>query len=39
MQFKFISRDDYRQKDSLEFLKKLEDEFGSFYMLPEGGNK
>ncbi len=33
MKFKFISREDYRLKDSEVF----HDEFGGFYLLPEGG--
>ena len=37
MQLKFISRSLYREKESSEFLKKLQDEFGDFYLLPEGG--
>lgn len=37
MQFRFISRADYRHKTSLEFIKQLESEFGEFYLIPEGG--
>ncbi len=37
MQFKFISRKVYREKMSPEFLENLKNEFGDFYMLPEGG--
>lgn len=37
MQFKFISRTDYRKKNDLQFLAALENEFGNFYVLPEGG--
>tara|TARA_B110000503_G_C7073580_1_gene381905 strand:+ start:273 stop:1208 length:936 start_codon:yes stop_codon:yes gene_type:complete len=37
MQFKFISRAAYRNKNNSEFLKDLEKEFGNFYLLPEGG--
>lgn len=37
MIFKFISRENYRLKDSAEFSAKLRDEFGDFYLLPEGG--
>ena len=37
MQFYFISREEYRKKDSVEFLQKLEQLFGSFYLVPEGG--
>jgi len=37
MTLKFISRTDYRRKDNAAFLKELEEEFGNFYALPEGG--
>lgn len=37
MQFRFISRTDYRHKTSPEFIKQLESEFGEFYLIPEGG--
>ncbi len=37
MQFKFISREDYRKKNEPEFLLLLYNEFGNFYELPEGG--
>jgi len=37
MQFKFISRKDYRNKNDSQFLAVLENEFGNFYSLPEGG--
>ncbi|MDU8885620.1 pyridoxal-phosphate dependent enzyme [Yeosuana sp. MJ-SS3] len=37
MQFKFVSREDYRNKDSDEFIAGLKAEFGQFYLLPEGG--
>jgi 1-aminocyclopropane-1-carboxylate deaminase len=37
MEFHFVSRSDYREKDSTEFIKKLEVLFGDFYLLPEGG--
>ncbi len=37
MRFKFISRDAYRNKQNPSSLKKLREEFGSFYTLPEGG--
>lgn len=38
MQFKFVSRAVYKTKDSKEFKKRLEVEFGAFYLLPEGGS-
>lgn len=37
MHLKFISRHAYRDKTSIAFLNTLKDEFGSFYVLPEGG--
>lgn len=37
MQFKFVSREVYREKTSKEFINSLELEFGKFYLLPEGG--
>ena len=37
MQFKFISRSDYREKTKDSFIIDLKEEFGEFYLLPEGG--
>lgn len=37
MQFKFISREDYRHKTEDYFLENLKTEFGDFYLIPEGG--
>jgi len=37
MQLKFVSRDDFRNKGDLWFLRELENEFGKYYLLPEGG--
>ncbi|OEK09024.1 1-aminocyclopropane-1-carboxylate deaminase [Flavivirga aquatica] len=37
MQFKFISREVYRYKTSDSFLDSLKEEFGDFYLIPEGG--
>ncbi len=37
MQFKFISREAYRDKTTSNFNKKLNIEFGDFYLIPEGG--
>lgn len=37
MQFKFISRSNYRKKESQTFLNELKKEFGNFYLVPEGG--
>lgn len=37
MQFKFVSRKAYRDKNSEAFLNHLKEEFGNFYLIPEGG--
>lgn len=37
MQFEFVSREDYRLKTEAAFLEQLENKFGSFYLIPEGG--
>lgn len=37
MQFKFVSREVYRTKTSESFIEKLNNEFGDFYLIPEGG--
>ncbi len=37
MQFKFISREDYRLKTETDFITNLKTEFGNFYLVPEGG--
>jgi len=37
MKFEFISREEYRNKDSEEFLESLKAKFDKFYLLPEGG--
>lgn len=37
MRFKFVTRTEYRTKDSTAFLAKLTEEFGDFYLVPEGG--
>ena len=38
MKFKFISREDYREKLDPIFLNHLREEFGDFYLIPEGGS-
>ena len=38
MKFKFISRNAYRSKYSEEIKEECKAEFGSFYVLPEGGS-
>ncbi|SFN70127.1 1-aminocyclopropane-1-carboxylate deaminase/D-cysteine desulfhydrase [Salegentibacter flavus] len=37
MRLHFISRKEYREKTTLVFQQKLREEFGDFYLLPEGG--
>lgn len=37
MQFKFLTREDYRHKTELNFIDNLKQEFGAFYLVPEGG--
>ncbi len=37
MEFEFVSREEYRNKTNAQFLKKLQDKFGKFYLVPEGG--
>ncbi len=38
MQLHFISRSDYREKNKTDFKEKLQSQFGSFYLIPEGGS-
>lgn len=37
MQFEFVTRESYRHKTNLDFIEKLREKFGSFYLVPEGG--
>jgi 1-aminocyclopropane-1-carboxylate deaminase len=37
MQFKFVSRERYRKKNDPNFIDHLNEEIGSFYLIPEGG--
>lgn len=37
MQFEFVSRSAYRDKTTSEFIAKLQEKFGDFYLVPEGG--
>lgn len=37
MQLHFISREDYKNRAEEEFIKSLQNQFGGFYLLPEGG--
>lgn len=38
MTLHFVSRSDYRLKEDPEFIAALEQRFGAFYMIPEGGS-
>src|SRR5690554_6561539 len=37
MSFHFVSREDYRKKESQAFIDMLHLKFGDFYLIPEGG--
>lgn len=37
MKFRFVSRQQYRDKTNCEFLEKLKEEYSRVYVLPEGG--
>jgi 1-aminocyclopropane-1-carboxylate deaminase len=37
MQLEFVSREDYRLKNESSFLDSLKQQFGDFYLVPEGG--
>lgn len=37
MKFEFVSREEYRLKDSTAFIERLKSKYGSLYLLPEGG--
>jgi 1-aminocyclopropane-1-carboxylate deaminase len=38
MKLHFVSREIYRQKNEEKFIQKLHEEFGDFYLIPEGGS-
>jgi len=38
MQLHYLNRADYRRKGSEEIIEGLKDEFGDFYLIPEGGS-
>jgi len=38
MQLEYINRETYRNKSSDEFIEKLHEKYGRFYLLPEGGS-
>ncbi|WP_432672998.1 1-aminocyclopropane-1-carboxylate deaminase/D-cysteine desulfhydrase [Flavobacterium sp. SM2513] len=37
MQFEFVSRENYRSKNEIDFIENLKRVFGNFYLIPEGG--
>lgn len=37
MQLQYISREEYRNKNEDEFIRNLQNRFGKFYLIPEGG--
>ena len=37
MRFLYVSRTDYRKKHTPEFINKLKEKLGDFYIIPEGG--
>ena len=37
MELHYVSRSDYREKTTPQFLNKLKAQFGDFYLVPEGG--
>ena len=38
MRLHFVSREEYRKKNDEQFIRQLKDEFGDFYLIPEGGS-
>lgn len=38
MQLEYVDRTSYRDKTSLNYISKLQNKFGRFYLLPEGGS-
>jgi len=37
MKLKFVNRSVYRKKNELSFIEQLKNEFGNFYLIPQGG--
>ncbi len=37
MVFEFVTREVYRKKNDADFIQQLEEKYGDFYLLPEGG--
>ena len=38
MKLHFVSREVYRLKNEEDFIQKLREDFGDFYLIPEGGS-
>lgn len=38
MQLHFVTREEYREKETLQFIEKMKNRFGNFFMIPEGGS-
>ena len=38
MQLHYVSRTEYREKNSSQFIEKLKQKFGDFFLIPEGGS-
>lgn len=38
MEIHYLDRSSYRQKDSPELIRQLKEQFGHFYLIPEGGS-
>ncbi len=37
MNFEFVTREEYRLKSELSFIQKIKNNYGDFYLIPEGG--
>ncbi len=37
MKIHYVNRESYRNKNELEFINELQDQYGDFYLIPEGG--
>ncbi len=38
MQLHYVSRTEYREKNNTDFIEKLKQQFGDFFLIPEGGS-
>lgn len=38
MQLEFVSREQYNRKNDSSFIQEMQNKFGDFYLVPEGGN-